>query len=254
MTGNLSTFTAYVDESGCSGNKFGDGSSQFLAMAAVIIRDDWLPEVMGVFDEARQERAVAVSFQKFSKETDKNRFVLSRLIGQRKVGTCFVAIHKPSMQGSYIRANHSNEYNYLLKMLIERVSWAVRDAKTLPNRQNGPCSIVLSEQRMYPYDAMFDYFQKLRNGAHNCRAEWGWIADTEPAVIQHNNEQPVHLADIAASAFAMAIEPKMHGMTDDRFFRNFSSTIYRKHGKTFGLKLFPDREMKDQAQGLVKLL
>jgi len=250
----LSTFTAYVDESGCSGNKFAQGSSEFLAMGAIIVRDERLDETMSVFDEGRAERESAKQFLKFSEMNDKDRFVLSSLLGKRKVCGCFVAIHKPSMQGSYIRDNHSNEYNYLLKMLIERISWAVRDAATLPNRQNGPCSLVLSEQRMYSYETMFDYIQKLRGGAHNCRAEWGAISEEEPSVVKHENEQPVHLADIAASAFAMAIEPKKHGMTDDRFFRNLGGTIYKKHGRHFGLKLFPDKEMKGRTEALVKLL
>jgi hypothetical protein len=107
---------------------------------------------------------------------------------------------------------------------------------------------------MYPYEEMFDYFRKLRRGAYNCRAEWAALSDEDPAVEKHEDETPVHLADIAASSFAMAIEPKMFGMTDDRFFRNFGPTIYAKHGKRFGRKLFPDREMQEKAAALQKVL
>ena len=254
MTGKVSTFTAYVDESGCSGNKFEQGSSQFLAMAAAVVRDDLLPEAMAIFDAARRDRVSQRSFEKFSKETAKNNFLLSQKLGRARIATCFVAIHKPLMRGSYIRDNHANEYNYLLKMLVERVSWTVRDARRRFDDENGPCRLVLSEQRMYPYEGMFDYFERLRRGAHNCRAEWSWISEDAPEVVKHQNETPVHLADIAASAFAMAIEPKMYGMTDDRFFRNLSGTIYRKHGKAFGLKMFPDREMSERTAGLLKVL
>ncbi|QHL91627.1 DUF3800 domain-containing protein [Sphingomonas changnyeongensis] len=254
MTRNLSTFTAYVDESGCSGSKFGDGSSQFLGIAAVIVRDSRLSEVMGLFDKSRELLNSAKPFRKFSEENAKGRFALSQQMGKAKICTCMVAIHKPSLAGTHIRENHANEYNYLLKMLIERISWAVRDAAQMPGGQNGKCSLVLSEQRMYPYDEMFAYLKKLRLGAHNCRAEWGVISEAEPVVLKHENEKPLHLADIAASSFTAAIEPKSLGMTDDRFFRNISPTLYQKHGKRFGLKLFPDKHMKSVSEALNKLL
>lgn len=223
-------------------------------MGAVIVRDEFLEDTLAAFDGARGERLQEREFRKFSEENDKGRFVLSQQIAAKKIRTAFVAIHKPSMLGSYIRDNHANEYNYLLKMLVERISWAVRDAATLPGRPNGPCSLVLSEQRMWPYPEMFAYIQKLREGQHNCRAHWEAISADEPDVVPHQNEQPIHLADIAASAFAMAIEPKMHGMTDDRFLRQFAPTIYEKHGKRFGLKIFPDKEMKGLATDIEKVL
>lgn len=223
-------------------------------MGAVIVRDDFLDETMTAFDEARTERYQDRQFRKFSEENDKGRFVLSQRIASKKIRTAYVAIHKPSMQGSYIRDNHANEYNYLLKMLIERISWAVRDAAQLAGRPNGPCRLVLSEQRMWPYPEMFAYIDRLRAGQHNCRAHWEAVSANEPDVIQHQNEHPIHLADIAASAFAMAIEPKMHGMTDDRFLRQFAPTIYAKHGKRFGLKIFPDKEMKGLAAEIAKVL
>lgn len=120
MNLNPSNFTAFIDESGCSGDQYANGSSAFLAMGAVIIRDDFLASVMDAFDEAREERQTTKAFKKFSKESDKTRFVLSKVIASKRLQTVFVAIHKPSMSGSYIRDNHANEYNYLLKMLIER--------------------------------------------------------------------------------------------------------------------------------------
>jgi len=243
----LSTFTAFIDESGCSGGKFGEGSSEFLVMGATVIRDKYIAEVLKIFDAARDIRASQKTFKKFSKENDINRYVLTSLIGQSKVRTCFVAIHKPSMQGTYIRDNHANEYNYLFKILLERISWIVRDAPIIKNG-NGPCRIVLSEQRMYPYEDLFDYLDRLKAGKHNCSAAWEHLSDETPSILQHEDETPVHIADIAASSFAMAIEPKSHGITDDRYIRNLSPTIYCRYGRAFGVKLFPEREMRQRMQ------
>lgn len=42
-------------------------------------------------------------------------------------------------------------------------------------------------------------------------------------------------------------------MTDDRFLRQFGPTIYKKYGKMFGMKIFPDKEMKETTENLQKL-
>ena len=158
-------FVAYIDEAGCSGAKFGAGSSEFLAMAAIIFRREYLPEALSTFNEARAQRGNnGKRFRKFSKSSDKDNFVLTNILSQKPVKFCFIAFHKPSLAGTNIRSNHGNEYNYLTKFLIERVSWTVRDAEVRAG--NKVCDIILSEQSMYPLSDLHDYFHKLRVRTH----------------------------------------------------------------------------------------
>ena len=66
------------------------------------------------------------------------------------------------------------------------------------------------------------------------------------ASAPHVNESPIHLADTIASALHRAIEPKQHGMVDDRFQRNLLKLHYRRHGKVQGFKLFPPKQIAAQ--------
>jgi hypothetical protein len=67
----------------------------------------------------------------------------------------------------------------------------------------------------------------------------------------------VHFGDIVASAFHRAIDPKKHGMTDDRFARNLIPTIYSRSGRPYGLKIFPpaaiDKLQKIGQLGFLKM-
>ena len=241
-----SEFVAFIDEAGCSGDKFGGGSSQFLVMGAVIVRRSNLANVLEVFNEARDERDKdpSVRFRKFSKSSDKDNFVLTKLLGRKPIKAAFVGFHKPSLAGTHIRANHGSEYNYLTKFMLERISWAVRDAPK-------PCGdhtteVIFSHQDLYPLDDLKDYIERLRlgRGRYNTRANWEHLSAFSDEA--HSDESQMHLADLAASSFHMAIEPKMHDMTDERHFRHLLPRLYRgKANKPFGLKMWPESAISD---------
>ena len=240
-----SEFVALIDEAGCSGGKFGKGSSEYLVMVAVVVRRCNLDNALAVFDEARAERCCeGKTFRKFSKSNDKDNFVITKLLGRKPIRTAYIGFHKPSLAETHIRKNHGNEYQYLSKFMIERISWAVRDAEKLGGNQK--CDLIFSQQDMYDLSEFTDYVTKLRlgRGRYNTRANWEHIGNIseEP----HADEGPTHLADSAASSFHMPIEPKLYGMTDERFFLNLSqATLYRgREGKPFGLKMWPEQAIK----------
>ena len=244
-----SEFIAFVDEAGCSGEKYNGGSSAFLVMGAVVVRRCNLENALAVFDEAREERGKgdAVAFRKFSKANVKDNFVLTKLLGRKPVRTAFVGFHKPSLSGTHIRANHGSEYNYLTKFMLERISWAVRDAES--SGGDHQADVVFSHQDMYPLDDCRDYIDKLKRGAgrYNTRANWEHLGQflDEP----HEDEGRMHLADLAASSFHMAVEPKQHDMTDERYFRHLLSRLYRgRESKPFGLKMWPDSATAEAVQ------
>ena len=240
-------YVAYIDESGCSGDKYGNGSSHFLAIGAIVFAVSDEARILSLFDKAREERCHTRKFQKFSNNKEKDNFVLTRLIGREPVRIAQVALHKPSMAGTYIRSNHQEEYQYLVKFAIERISWIARDAA---RGENHKVKLIFSEQKMYPYEELASYLNKLKDGRgrFNCSAEWQFIHE-EFTSDKHADETGLHLADLVASSLHMAVEPKQHDMIDDRFERNLIPVIYRKHGRAFGFKMFPPREigqMKNQ--------
>lgn len=240
---------AYIDESGDPGSKYGKGSSEFLAIGAVVFAVDSSNEVLTVFDAARKERGSERVFRKFCDSSDKDNFVLTKHLSARPVRTVMVGLHKPSMVGSHSRSNPQAEYQYLVKFALERISWIARDSAKRNGDGNKLCRLIFSQQKMYPYEDLCAYLDKLKNGQgkYNCSAEWDYI-DEEIEVIPHENEQPIHLADIVASSFHRAIETKKHGMTDDRFARNLFPSLYRRDKKCYGLKLFPSKEVAEMTQ------
>lgn len=235
-----SRLICFLDEAGCSGDQYGKGSSQFLVVAGLVMARRDLELVPVFFDNCRKEKGAATVFNKFSKCGDRDRFLLTRNMGRLPVRIVQVAVHKPSMTGSFTRSNHKLEYQYLCKLVVERVSWIARDSARNHPGENNTCQLVFSEQTMYPYQDMAEYFSRLRRGRRkfNNSAEWAHIAN-ELDITQHRNEEPIHLADIAASALHCAIEPKTHGMTDDRFQRNLHPVIYKKNDMKYGIKIYP---------------
>lgn len=238
-----SEFIAVIDETGCTGARYNQGSSHFLAMGAVVYRRSNAGAVLNVFSEGRLERGKQNTFRKFSKSHDKDNFVLTRGLANKPVKITCVAFHKPSLDGGYVRTDHQKLYNYLLKMTVERISWIARDAEHGVGQDNRRCRLVLSESEMYPVQGMQGYLDRLRAGDHNTRTAWAFI-DQEIEIEPHADEERTHLADLAASAFGAAIEPKQHGMTDDRFIRNLGPKLYRgDNGTLYGVKLFPKVEI-----------
>ena len=80
-------------------------------------------------------------------------------------------------------------------------------------------------------------------GRYNTRVNWENVGNLTQS--PHQDETGTHLADIAASAFHRAIEPKEHGMTDERFFNNIFRRVYRGHkNKPHGLKIWPNEAIE----------
>src|SRR6185437_1856538 len=237
---------AFVDEAGDSGDKYAKGSSQFLAMGCTVLAQADLKAILGLFSDARVERGHAKTFRRFSENGEKDNFVLTTLLAKKGVRLVAVALHKPSLTGSHIRSDHQREYHYLVKFALERISWLARDAARGGPPAENRCRVYFSEQKTYPYEDLCDYLNKLQHGRdrHNCRVEWQYIDETI-GYARHKNETPIHFGDLVASAFHRAIEPKQHGMVDDRFFRNLLPAIYSKNGKSYGLKLFPPRAIDE---------
>lgn len=250
---------AFVDEAGDAGGKYGAGSSQFLVIGCAVMALADVPSILSVFDETRAERKHSRELRKFSDTPDKDNFVLTKLLGKKQIRMIQVALHKPSMDGTHLRNNPQDEYHYLVKYALERVSWLARDAARGQPSEHNRCKLVFSEQKLYPYEELCNYLNRLRNGQerYNCSIEWDYL-DSSIGYQPHQNEQAIHLADTAASAFHRAIEPKMHGMVDDRFAQNLFPAVYRRKGQYYGVKLFPPREIEKMKErgffGFLRLL
>ena len=234
------SYIAFIDESGCSGRKFLTGSSDFLVMSAAIIPTWWEDRTKDLFDHARTLRNSTKTFKKFSDLRDNRRHILSSVFPLYPIATCHVALYKPLLGELPIAGDQSKEYAYLLKLTLERISWFVRDQDHPHDPNDRRCRLVFSENRALPYEDIHQYlvWLKIARGAFNCSVNWEFIDTSQIETQPHVDETPIHLADIAASALGFALKGNV-GTPDDRFIRNISDTIYRRHGRCYGLKFFP---------------
>lgn len=200
----------------------------------------WRDNTIDLFDHAR---AICGDrrFKKFSKLRDVHAYLLTSLFPLYPITTFHVALHKPSIEGSAMSGVASMEYSYLIKLILERISWFTRNQHHLNDPGTSTCRLVFSERKELSYEDIKQYlwWLKIGAGAHNCSVDWQYIDASNVDYMPHENETPTHLADIAASACGRALE-RYHATPDDRFIRNLGPTIFRNwRGLAHGLKIFP---------------
>ncbi|MEZ5338622.1 MAG: DUF3800 domain-containing protein [bacterium] len=229
--------SCYIDEAGCPGFRFGQGSSDWLIISAVLVHEDEdfnILSVIGPYKERIKRTSLKpIHFQELSHE---KRLPLSVAVGQHPLITITIACHKPSLTNpdSY-RGNH-RLYNYLIRYLLERVSWYARDS-----RCSEPVRITFS-QRTMPYDELSENFVKMREAttSSNAGIEWSYIVPENFHIKQHAKLEGLIIADVVASSYYYAIEHR-YGFTEPRYVWHMRRRIYRYEGKAYryGLKIIP---------------
>ena len=113
----------------------------------------------------------------------------------------YVILPKASTpSSSFMRTDHNYTYNFLARILLERMSWFARDAE-LPAH---PC--FASVKRM-PRSHLDQYISKLQ--AEDKKIDWRWLI-TPVGVDQANNRIGMQWADIAGRAIWKATTPGTH--------------------------------------------
>jgi hypothetical protein len=244
-------FDAFFDEAGEHGDLFGNGSSRWIVMGAVILPRAYPGLIDDFFREAHNLAERRNQFKKFSHRRlrDVDRHVLTKLFPDFPITTVQVGFYKPSLGANWMRKNFIREYNYLIKFTLERISWAVRDLCNASRLREATCTVTFSQGEMHSYEDVSAYLRRLRqgHGRYNCSAEWCFI-DPKVHLLPHADETETHLADITASALHRALEPKQADITDDRFERNLARTLYRRNRSVYGLKLFPSNAVQQMRQ------
>ncbi|GMN12841.1 hypothetical protein [Altererythrobacter sp. MTPC7] len=222
MTG----ITAYIEESGCDGFEFEDGSSDFLVLGAVISRTSNL----GQFDEAVTDIRAALrkdagytcqSFKKLNSAPQK-RWAISANLAKRKIQTVAVAIHKPSLDKEEWATNKDDLYFYGSQFLAQRISWACRAAHEAKAEADPICRIVFSQRGHLRYDDFKGYIRRLRDNPERYTVDMAW-EHVDPDHIDaevHDDRVVGHLAaDHFVSSIGSALEFKEYGQFDDRYAR-----------------------------------
>src|SRR4029079_7311328 len=149
---NGCSYIAYIDESGELGSAYDKGSSEFLFMGAEIF-PAWIPSLAKtLFEHAREiHPGIAKPCPKFQNCNDRSKHILSSLVAQYPIWTVHIGGDKPALTGKNIGLNKNRLYAYLLKFLLERISWFVRDQNHCHDPANYRCHLVFSKNESLPY-------------------------------------------------------------------------------------------------------
>jgi Protein of unknown function (DUF3800) len=257
----VSGFTAYIDESGCDGFDFGNGSSEFLVLGAVICRTENLYQ----FDEAVARVRLDCrkpadwyfkSFKKLNNAKGQRWAIASRL-AELRLEVVAVAVHKPSLSKEGWQRNKEDLYFQATKFLLERISWSCRDSHEISPVSDPVADIIFSKRGGLRYSELCAYMRTLRSDPQKyaTKADWHHLDPDRVRDESHDISDARHSAvDHFVSGLGAAFERKEYGMFDDRYVRLWADRFYRPNGRAIGngLKVWPNAgydALREDARG-----
>ena len=223
----------YVDETGDRG--FGPKSSPYFCFAACAFKHSNAGDVIEAMRELNRAlgRAPAhpIHARDHLKKHDQFMEAVERLAALHDVLKVFyVVLPKSSTpRSAKMRRDPNYVYNYLAKILLERMSWFARDAK-LPAH---PC--FASVKRM-PRSHLDQYIAGLQ--AEDGDIDWQWLV-TPVGVDQANNRIGMQWADIAGRAIWKATTPGVHPphRIESAYLETMAPAIWGRHPiESYGIK------------------
>ena len=139
----------------------------------------------------------------------------------------------PAGQTPYI-TNPDPMYLWALRLLLERVSWWIRD-------HGGTSSVVtFAHIKNFQTQKLHAYRNALANS--QTAIHWPSFAGHQFRFAGTNAIELLQLADTCASAIYQAVEPDAYGNFEERYLRALAPKLYR-YGQSpvtsYGLKVFP---------------
>lgn len=242
------SFTVYIDESGDEGFTFlpnEQGSSRWLVLSAVVFPEVNDPDAVNLMRHVRtvlnKQHKQALHFRDLKHE---HRVPYARAIGEARLRTVSVLIHRPSIkEPERFQSEKFRLYRYATQLLLERVSWLCRDHRK-KDEGDGTAKITFSNRSMMSYDALRTYLQHLREiqEAQDIRVDWSVVLPEQVKAVNHDQLAGLQIANAVASGFYFAVNRNPYGDVEDRYVRLMMPTFYRHRSvlEGYGVKLWPD--------------
>lgn len=257
------SFIAFIDEAGDDGlRKFREpgkrgGASSWLVISACVFRASlsldaikWRDEIGSLMPD-RKKRELH-----FKELNHGQRLAAARTLATKPVRVLNVmAAKRPIPDGLYSAKN--TLYFYMTRYLIERISWLCRDLRPRVPEGDGRVAITFSRRGGMSYDGFQSYLKLLKDDQDkDIRVHWPVIDIDAVTALDHGKSASLQLADIAASAFASALEPDYYGNFEPRYAELLKPVTYSRQGKylSYGVKLVPSPERCDLSEEQAKLL
>lgn len=239
MTGP-SSFRAYIDEAGDEGFNFlpnEKGSTRWFVLSALVVRRANDLHTLRIIDAARtvleKDRKYVLHFRHLRHE---HRIAYVRCFEGAPFRFVSVFFHKPSTPDpEHFQQQKDSLYRYLTRLLLERVSWLVRDHRR-PAEGDGYCDLVFSNRSAMSYSDLCSYLGllKKRSGNDNVRIDWSTIDPERVKAVQHDQLAGLQLVDAVASGCYQAVNRNPYGNCEDGYLRLLAPLAYRHQRSAWG--------------------
>lgn len=223
--------TVYIDESGDLGK--GKGTRWFV-ITAVIVKEENEEEIKNIIRNVKTTLNISeIHIRKIS-----DLYCKSFIVKELNEGD-FTYVNVIS-DTSKMRLSSDVAYNYMCRMLLERVSWYLRDEKTTAD-------VILSSRSEKRDGKLIGYINKLITyGNNEIKGEFFESVTAKKA----NELDLLQLADVCATTTFLAYEENKWGMRTPCLFNILREHLYRRNGelKKYGIKYLSD-EMADGLEG-----
>jgi hypothetical protein len=235
------SFYAYIDESGDDGFAF-PRSSEWITMSAVVMPTathlSTLHRTREILSRVGWCEGKSVHFGSTSHE---RRIFLITELSNLPVIAVSVMVHKPSLTQEAFRTKGTGRlYGYMVRLLLERLSWYCRDNRPAPDSGDGTIHLIFDNRTRGSHLKIRSYVNLLREAVQTT-IHWPVIVNDQIDAHTPRDHVCLHLADFVAGAMREALESSEFGHTEHRFAKMLPRVTYRgKQGYNgFGLKFFP---------------
>lgn len=238
------SFVVYIDESGDEGFKFGDGSSDWFVLSAVITRKGIDLETVKLVDAVRTELGKPPKSPLHFKDL-KHEARIPYVAAIAKAGLRVISIltHKPSLRSPETFREPNVLYFYMGRYLLERVSWYCRDHRPPGDRGDGSAEIIFSNREGLPYSQFREYLTRLENqsASMDVKIDWSVIKQDSILAISPMKRMGLLIADAVSGSFYRALQPSRFGYVEDRYARMLKPVVYHYGDRYegYGLKFWP---------------
>lgn len=226
----MSNCTVYIDEAGDLGFQRG---TQWFVLSAVVVRKSEEPKIRKNMEQIKKR--LNVNELHLRKITDfyKRAYIVQEL-GEEEFAYINVIVDTGKLNLA-MRSSSSVAYNYICRMLLERVSWYVRD-----NHQTA--DIVLSARGTSRDGELIDYIknQLIPYGGNEVANVFGKITAKTAS-----SWDLLQLADVCATTMFLAYQKNGWGFCTPCYSRVLRTHLYSRGGHVdrYGIKYFsPDMQ------------
>lgn len=176
------------------------------------------------------------------------RVAACEALSQKPIGIAVIASNKTTILDSgkiNVFKQKQHLYNYLVRFLLERVTWICRERAKQISEDNARLRVIFSRRGGTDYQVMRDYLMMLRDGKEVLqpvrRIDWSVLDPNDIRVENHSVKAGLQIADVVTSATAAALEPNGFGHTEPRYALILKRRFIKERGLigNCGLTLIP---------------